>query len=140
MAKAKSSTKARKKPAEARAAKAAAPRKAPARRPAAKSAVSRIKKKTAELAHNPQIAEVVAATLVAAAAAIRDPKKARALADSAADEIGNAGKQVAAKSGDFWQLALDVARRSMEAVAGDGPPKKAKKTAVPKKKSKKKKK
>lgn len=93
-----------------------------------------VKKKGAELATNPAVAEVVAATLVAAAAAMRDPKKARLLAESAADEIRGAGKQVATTAGPLWQIALDVARRSLEAVQGEEAPKKAK--SSPKKKKK----
>ena len=81
-----------------------------------KKAARKVQKKGAKLASNPAVAEVVAATLVAAAAALRDPKKARLIAETAADEIKTAGKQVAASRGPLWQIALDVARRSLEAV------------------------
>ena len=92
------------------------------------------KKKGAELASNPAVAEVVAATLVAAAAALRDPKKARLIAETAADEIKAAGKQAAASRGPLWQIALEVARRSFDAVQAEEAPKKAK--SAPKKKKK----
>lgn len=84
------------------------------------------------VANNPVVAEVVAATLVAAAAALKNPAKARALAESVADELQEASKAAAAKSGAFWQLAMDIARRSVEAL---GMEKKAKKAAKPKKKA-----
>ena len=99
-----------------------------------KKAARTVKKKGAELASNPAVAEVVAATLVAAAAALRDPKKARQIAESAAEEIKTAGKQVAASRGPLWQIALDVARRSFEAVQAEGPPKKTKSGPSKKKK------
>ena len=87
--------------------------------------------KAADLASNPIVAEIVAATLVAAAAAIRDPKKARQIAAAAGDELQTATKG-ASKGGEaMWQLALDVGRRSLEAL-GDSSAKKSK----PKKKKK----
>ena len=90
-----------------------------------KKVVKRATKKAAKIAQNPVVAEVVAATLVAAAAAIRNPKKAREIALAAGDELGNAAKGAAGQGGAFWQLAMDVAKRSVEALGDDG--KKAKK-------------
>ena len=81
--------------------------------------VKRATKKAAKIAQNPVVAEVVAATLVAAAAALRNPKKAREIALAAGDEIGDAAKGAAAQGGAFWQLALDVAKRSVDALAED---------------------
>jgi hypothetical protein len=79
--------------------------------------------------------EVVAATLVAAAAALRNPKKAQALALEAADDLKKAAKS-GVDGGALWQLALDVARRSIDEIGKeDGGGKKAKK---PKKAAKKK--
>lgn len=109
--------------------KAAAPAPAEAK-PHEKSTAKKVKDKTLKLASNPLVAEVVAATLVAAAAALRNPQKARELAESAADElstagkrlgdeIGTAGKQVAGRGSELWNLALDVARRTVEAVEND---------------------
>lgn len=109
--------------------------KSAAKRPAAKSAVARVTNKTAKLASNPIVGEVVAATLVAAAAALRNPKKARAIAEAAADEIGTASKQISDRGSALWKLAMDVARNSMDAIAGEDEPKKGKKAG--KKKSKK---
>ena len=87
-----------------------------------KSTAQRVKKATVKLASNPVVSEVVAATLVAAAAALRNPKKARALAESAADEIGAASKEMAGKGGTMWKLAMDVARKSLDALGGDEEP------------------
>ena len=90
--------------------------------------------KAADLASSPVVAEIVAATLVAAAAAIRDPKKARQIAAAAGDEIKNATK-ASGKGGEaMWQLAMDVGRRSLEAIGNDGGAKPAKKAKAKKKK------
>ncbi|HVM37975.1 MAG TPA: hypothetical protein VM265_06285 [Sphingomicrobium sp.] len=78
------------------------------------------KRKAADLASNPAVAEVVAATLVAAAAALRNPQKARALAASAREELTEAGKAGAEQGGALWQLALDVARRSLDSLGNEG--------------------
>ena len=76
---------------------------------------TKIKEKVTKLASNPVVAEVVAATLVAAAAAIKDPKKARAMAVAAADELEAAAKGANDRSNVLWQLAMDVARSSVDA-------------------------
>ncbi|MDQ3625630.1 MAG: hypothetical protein M3372_00660 [Verrucomicrobiota bacterium] len=80
--------------------------------------------------------------MIAAAAALRDPKKARKLAEAAADEIGTAGKQLSDTGGALWQLARDVAKQSTDAMtteAGDqDSERKKKKGKDPKKKKKKK--
>ena len=92
-------------------------------------------KKAAGLAANPLVAEVVAATLVAAAAALRNPKKARDMAAAAAGELESASKATSKSGSALWQLALDVARRSIDSVGADGAAVKRKSKA--KKKSKK---
>lgn len=103
--------------------------------PAAK-AVGQVADKARILANNPVVTEVVAATLVAAAAALKNPAKARALAESAADELKEAGKGAATHSGPIWMLAMDIARRSVAALGdvgtGGGEPKKANKPQKPK--------
>lgn len=91
----------------------------------------KVKAKAVDLASNPLVAEVVAATLIAAAAAIKDPKKARAIAESAGDELGRAAKGTEAGAA-MWQLAMDVAKRSVSALSeagniSDAPTKKSKK-------------
>ncbi len=72
-----------------------------------------------KIAQNPMASEIVAATLVAAAAALRDPKKAKALALSAADDIKKAAKSGVDSGETMWKLALDVARRSIDALGKD---------------------
>ena len=95
----------------------------------AKAKPQAAKAKAAEIASNPAVTEVVAATLVAAAAALRDPAKARQLALSAADEIKAATKGGQGKGAALWQMALDVAKRSIDTANADAPPaKKAKAT------------
>ena len=89
-------------------------------------AVKKASKKAAKIAANPLVAEVVAATLLAAAAAIRNPRKAREIALSAGDELGNAAKGAAGQGNAFWKLAMDVAKRSVDALSEDEAPAPAK--------------
>jgi len=95
------------------------------------------------LATNPLVADVVAAALVATASALKDSKRARALASDAADELAKLSK-AGAKSGEaLWDMALQIGRRSLETLTTDEAPKpkKAKtapKRSAPKKTSKKK--
>ncbi|NUT01617.1 MAG: hypothetical protein HOP96_11655 [Sphingomonas sp.] len=91
----------------------------------AKAKVAKVVKGAKKIAQNPMTTEVVAATLVAAAAALRDPKKAKALALSAADDLKKAAKS-GADGGALWKLALDVARRSVDAIGKEDDGKKAK--------------
>lgn len=80
--------------------------------------VEKVVRKAKDIATSPAASEVVAATLVAAAAALRDPKKARALAAEAADDLKQAAKS-GVEGGALWQLALDVARRSIDAIGNE---------------------
>lgn len=99
--------------------------------------VRNVVKGAKKIAQHPMATEVVAATLVAAAAALRNPKKAQALALEAADDLKKAAKS-GVDGGALWQLALDVARRSIDQIGKEnGGGKKAKK-AKPKKAGKKK--
>jgi hypothetical protein len=104
--------------------------KASASKKAAK-AKSPVKDRIVKLASDPAVAEIVAATLVAAAAAIRDPKKARQLAEASGEELTDAAQDAAGKGGAFWQLAMDVAKRSVNALGSGktGGKKKKKKNA-----------
>ena len=88
------------------------------RNPSAK--VQKVVTGAKKIAQNPMTSEIVAATLVAAAAALRDPKKAKALALSAADDIKKAAKSGVDSGETMWKLALDVARRSIDALGKDG--------------------
>jgi hypothetical protein len=99
--------------------KKAAPRASKIQKVAKAAKVQKVVKGAKKLAQNPMTTEVVAATLVAAAAALRDPKKAKALALEAADDLKKAAKS-GADGGALWKLALDVARRSIEAVGKEG--------------------
>ena len=114
-----------------KAAKVAKP--ANARKASATVKVRKVVKGAKKIAQNPMTTEVVAATLVAAAAALRDPKKAKALALEAADDLKKAAKS-GADGGALWKLALDVARRSIDAVGKEDSGNKAKKAAPKKKK------
>ncbi|HUE78634.1 MAG TPA: hypothetical protein VMN38_03290 [Sphingomicrobium sp.] len=105
------------------------------RRTKVAKAARRVSNKAGKLAANPLVAEVVAATLVAAAAALKSPKKAREMAAAAAEDLESASKEVSARGSAFWQLALDIARRSVDSLGGDDAVVKAK--AKPKKKAKK---
>ena len=105
------------------------------------AAKGKARKKAAGLAANPVVAEVVAAALVATAAAIKNPKKARDIAASAADELKSASEDVGKQGSAMWQLALDIARRSIDALGeGKSSGGKAKGNGQPKGKSKAKKK
>jgi hypothetical protein len=85
------------------------------------------------LAQNPLVADVVAAALVATASALKDSKRARALASDASDELAKLSK-AGAKSGEaLWDMALQIGRRSLETlVRGE---EKAPKPAKPKRTS-----
>lgn len=101
----------------------------PAQAPKAAKSVkaAKVRKVVRKPAQNPSATEVVAATLVAAAAALRNPKKAQALALEAADDLRNAAKSGVESGTALWQLALDVARRSIDQIGKETGGKKAKK-------------
>jgi hypothetical protein len=90
------------------------------------------------LAKNPLVADVVAAALVATASALKDSKRARALATEAGDELSKLSKAGAQAGNALWEMALQIGRRSLEAAVEDAPKSKAK--AKPAKKSSSKKK
>lgn len=116
-----------------------ATKKATAKKPGIKNLakVAKVRKVVKKVATNPMATEVVAATLVAAAAALRNPKKAQALALEAADDLKKAAK-TGVDGGALWQLALDIARKSIDEIGKeDGGTKKAAKSK-PKKAAKKK--
>jgi len=106
--------------------------KAKPKKTSGKAKVAKVMKGAKKIAQNPMTTEVVAATLVAAAAALRDPKKAKALALSAADDLKKAAKS-GADGGALWKLALDVARRSVDAIGKERPAAVKPKKAAPKK-------
>ena len=116
------------------AAKKAAPKAAKAGKVAKVTKVTKVAKGAKKLAKSPATAEIVAATLVAAAAALRNPKRAHALALEAADDIKKAAKSGIDGGEAMWKLAMDVARRSIDALGPDKNAKKPKKSAAKKKK------
>lgn len=89
---------------------------APSKRSKVGKAIKKTKSATSKLAESPLVTEVVAAALVATAAAIKDPAKARKMAASAGADLKHVGKKSSAKSEVFWKLALDVARRTLESL------------------------
>jgi hypothetical protein len=74
------------------------------------------KDKLKALAGNPLVADVVAAALVATAAALKDSKRARALASDAAEELTALSKSSSKTGSAMWELALQVGRQSLEAL------------------------
>lgn len=79
------------------------------------------------LAQNPVVADIVAAALVATASALKDSKRARALASDAGDELAKLSKAGAKQGEALWDMALQIGRRSLEAaLSGDSTPKRAK--------------
>jgi hypothetical protein len=96
-----------------------------------RGSASKAAKSLKALRQNPLIADVVAAALVATASALRDTKKARKLASEAGDELDQMSRQAAERGSAMWDMALDIGRRSLEALSGDEAPK-PKSRATPK--------
>ena len=87
------------------------------------------------ISQNPRVAELVAATLVAAAGALRDTKRAQKLAANAEVELRDLARSGSKRGSELWQLALDVGRRSLEAVSGDEAKPKPRKARAAKRRS-----
>lgn len=107
----------------------------------AKKAKKAAKRKSAPsslktLVQNPLVADVVAAALVATAAALKDSKRAQALASDASDELAKLSKSGAERGSALWEMAMQIGRRSLEALTSDQS-KPAKAKAKPKPKAKK---
>jgi hypothetical protein len=81
--------------------------------------VSKIGKRLEELSNNRMVADIVAAALVATASALKDSKRAKALAASAGDELENLAKEGAERGNAMWKLALEVGRRAIDTIAGE---------------------
>jgi hypothetical protein len=77
------------------------------------------------LAKNPLVADVVAAALVATASALKDSRRARALASEAGDELAKLSRAGARQGEALWDMALQIGRRSLEAVGAEQAPKRA---------------
>ena len=70
---------------------------------------------------NPLIGEVVAAALVATASALKDSNRAKALASHAGEELEKLSKAGADRGGALWEMALQIGKRSLEAMTADKP-------------------
>lgn len=68
-----------------------------------------------KLAEQPIVSETVAAALLAAAAALRDPPATKRAAGAAAGAAGEAGKDSIRLSDSLRKLAIETARRTLEA-------------------------
>lgn len=88
------------------------------------------------VAMNPMVQEVVAAALVATAAALKDSKKARAMAEQAGDQLEKLAGEGAQKGKALWALALDVAKRAGDIVQDGAKPAKPARKAKPAKAAK----
>jgi hypothetical protein len=100
----------------------------------ASAKVSKVTKRLEQLANNRLVADIVAAALVATASALKDSKKAKALAASAGEELENLAKEGAERGNAMWKLALEVGRRAIDTIAGDDekPPRAPKAPKAPK--------
>lgn len=87
-------------------------------------------KRLVALTQNALVADVVAAALVATASALKDPKRARALASDAGDELRKLSKEGAEAGNAFWDLAMQIGRRSLEALGRDKTKKKKSKATA----------
>jgi len=71
------------------------------------------------ITHNPLVADVVAAALVAMASALKDSEKAKRLASDAGDQLNALSKKTANQGNVMWDLALDIGRRTLETLASE---------------------
>jgi hypothetical protein len=78
-------------------------------------AVRQAGKTALKLAEQPIVSETVAAALLAAAAALRDPPATKRAAGAAADAAGEAGQEAIRLSDSLRKLAIQTARRTLEA-------------------------
>jgi hypothetical protein len=84
------------------------------------------KRRLKAIADNPVVADIIAAALVGAAAALKDSKKARQLASHAGDEIEKLSKEGAQRGNALWDMALEIGRKSLDALGSDSGKKTAK--------------
>jgi hypothetical protein len=87
------------------------------------------------LTQNPVVADVVAAALVATAAALKDSRRARALASDVGDELAKLSRAGTRQGEALWDMALQIGRRSLQsAMTGSDSLKSAKPKSKPKRK------
>ena len=84
-----------------------------------KSGPAKAVKTLKSLAENPLVADVVAAALVGMASALKDSDKARKLAGKAGDQLSKMSKRSSKQGSAMWDLALDVGRQTLEALAAE---------------------
>jgi hypothetical protein len=86
-------------------------------------AVRQAGKTALKLAEQPAVSETVAAALLAAAAALRDPPATKRAAGAAAGAAGEAGHEAINLGDSIRRMALDMARRTLDAwEAADSKP------------------
>jgi hypothetical protein len=68
-----------------------------------------------KFAEQPAVSETVAAALLAAAAALRDPPATKRAAAAAADSAGEAGQDAIRLGDSLRKMAIDMARRTLDA-------------------------
>jgi urease accessory protein UreF len=78
-------------------------------------AVRQAGKSALKLAEQPAVSETVAAALLAAAAALRDPPAAKRAAGAAAGAAGEAGQDAIRLGDSLRKMAIDMARRTLDA-------------------------
>ena len=78
-------------------------------------AVRQAGKSALKLAEKPAVSETVAAALLAAAAALRGPPATRRAVGAAADSAGEAGKDAIGLGDSLRKMAIDMARRTLDA-------------------------
>ncbi|HEY0131628.1 MAG TPA: hypothetical protein VGB57_09500 [Allosphingosinicella sp.] len=78
-------------------------------------AVRQAGKRALKLAEQPAVSETVAAALLAAAAALRDPPATKRAAGAAADSAGEAGQEAIRLGDSLRKMAIDMARRTLDA-------------------------
>ena len=71
------------------------------------------------LVENPLVADVVAAALVGMASALKDTEKGRKLAGKASDELGKMAKKNAKQGSAMWDMALNIGRQTLDALADE---------------------
>jgi len=92
---------------------------ADARKSNKKRGASKGSAKLKALVENPLVADVVAAALIGMASALKDSDKARRLAGKASDELGKMSKSNAKQGSAMWDLALDIGRQTLDALADE---------------------
>lgn len=102
-------------------------------------AIGNATKKLKALSENPVVADIVAAALVATASALKDSKRAQRLATEAGDELAKLSKAGAEKGNALWEMALQIGRRSLEALTTEEAPKRPRSKKAPAKVPRKKK-